>query len=142
MVYRRCLTLLRNEEKALEAMQDVFLKVLDNNKLDSKAASSLFYTIATNYCLNIIKKDALINSKNVFENDSVNSEEENNISKDMIFKLFKDEKPKVFNIAVLYFLDGMTLDELSRETKMSVSGLRKTLAKVKTKAEKFKKENL
>lgn len=140
MVYRRCLTLLMNEEKALEAMQDVFLKLIDKkNKLETIAPSSLLYTISTNHCLNIIKKGSIPIYKDEKETFL---ESEAIISKDLIMKIFKNEKPKVFNIAVMYFLDGMTLEELSAETRMSVSGVRKILGKVKIKAEKYRKEDL
>ncbi|MEW5815131.1 MAG: RNA polymerase sigma factor [Spirochaetota bacterium] len=58
MVLRRCRTLLKNEDKALDAMQDVFVAVLKKkDRLNDRAPSSLLYTIATNICLNIIRSD-------------------------------------------------------------------------------------
>ena len=57
MVLRRCRTLLRDEDMALDAMQDVFVQVLRRQEsLHDAAPSSLLYRIATNVCLNAIRK--------------------------------------------------------------------------------------
>ena len=49
MVLRRCRSLLRDEDAALDAMQDVFVQVLRKQEaLHDTAPSSLLYRIATN----------------------------------------------------------------------------------------------
>jgi predicted RNA polymerase sigma factor len=56
MVLRRCRGLLRDEEKAVEAMQDVFVQVLRRQgTLKMEHPSSLLYQIATNVSLNLIR---------------------------------------------------------------------------------------
>src|SRR5262245_63335006 len=56
MVLRRCRQLLRDEEEALDACQDVFLRVLERQaRLHAQYPSSLLYRIATNVCLNRIR---------------------------------------------------------------------------------------
>jgi RNA polymerase sigma-70 factor (ECF subfamily) len=56
MVLRRCRWLLKDEDKALDAMQDVFVLLLRNrDRLKGNYPSSLLYRIATNVCLNIIR---------------------------------------------------------------------------------------
>ena len=58
MVLRRCRKLLNNEELALQAMQDTFVKVIENKSILTVAhPSSYFYRIATNISLNIIRKE-------------------------------------------------------------------------------------
>jgi len=53
MVLRRCRRLLREEDHALDAMQDVFVRVLQRqDSLKATYPSSLLYRIATNVCLN------------------------------------------------------------------------------------------
>jgi len=139
MIYRRCLYLLKNQELALEASQDVFLKFIDlKDNLKDKYLSSFFYKIASNHCINLIKKNNLYNKFDL--NDfSINNNEDGSISKDILIKIFKNEKPKYISIAVSYFLDGMTLEELSKETNYSISGIRKILDKIKYKAKKIGK---
>ena len=56
MVLRRCRQLLRDEDRALDAMQDVFTKVLmRKDRLKDRYPSSLLFRIATNVCLNMIR---------------------------------------------------------------------------------------
>src|SRR6056297_2879367 len=56
MVLRRCRGLLRNEEEALDAMQETFVRILRKQRqLDNRAPSSLLYISATNVCLNMIR---------------------------------------------------------------------------------------
>src|SRR5512136_204343 len=56
MVLRRCRALLRDEDRALDAMQDVFVQVLRHkDSLNARYPSSLLYRIATNTCLNSIR---------------------------------------------------------------------------------------
>ena len=57
-------------------------------------------------------------------------------TKNVLAKLFSKEPESSRTMAVLHFVDGMTLEETAREVGLSVSGVRKRLrglqAKVKT----------
>ena len=56
MVLRRCRRLLGDEDEALDACQDVFVRVLERReRLDAAYPSSLLFRIATNVCLNRIR---------------------------------------------------------------------------------------
>ena len=56
MVMRRCRRLLRGEEDARDACQDVFVRLISNrHRLDNRHGSSLLYRIATNVSLNRIR---------------------------------------------------------------------------------------
>ncbi len=49
MVLRRCRQLLRDDEEAMDACQDVFVRLLERrHRLDAQYPSSLLYRIATN----------------------------------------------------------------------------------------------
>jgi RNA polymerase sigma-70 factor (ECF subfamily) len=57
MIFRRCLGILKNEEDALDAAQDVFAMLLTHReRLHDKFLSSLLYTMATNICLNRLRQ--------------------------------------------------------------------------------------
>src|SRR6185503_2781167 len=59
MVLRRCRQLLRDEDEALDAAQDVFVRLIERRqRLDARYPSSLLYRIATNVCLNRIRDRA------------------------------------------------------------------------------------
>lgn len=132
MVLRRCRSILKNEEAALDAMQDVFVKILKReNDLNNTSPSSLLYVTATNVCLNILrsrdrKPEATDNSMlDVIA--GVDNPEERILAKVFLEKLFHTEKPSTRTIAMLHYVDGFTLEETAAQVGMSVSGIRKRL---------------
>ena len=57
MVLRRCRFLLRDEEQASDAMQDVFVQLLrKQEQLHGRYPSSLLYRMATNHSLNLLRR--------------------------------------------------------------------------------------
>ncbi|MCP5103722.1 MAG: sigma-70 family RNA polymerase sigma factor [bacterium] len=136
MVLRRCRHLLRDEEKAMDAMQEVFTKVLLNQKrLKNQYPSSLLYRIATNTCLNIIRADR--SSQFTADEDTLiniamyDESEEKLVMENLLDSIFKREKQSTREIAVLHFVDGMTLKETAKEVGLSLSGVRKRIRELK-----------
>ena len=136
MVLRRCRYILKNEEGALDAMQDVFVQVVKKQeKLDNKAPSSLLYTMATNICLNKIRS---IKSKKESPDDSIIEQiasmddvEGQIITKGFLDRIFINEKASTRTIAVLHYVDKLTLEETADFVGLSVSGVRKRLRKLR-----------
>lgn len=133
MVLRRCRFLLRNEEAALDAMQDVFVELLKKeDQLEHYAPSSLLYTIATNVCLNRIRKTK---RRGVEHGDdeilqqiaAADDPEEKVLASHFLERLFGAEKDTTKTIAVLHYVDKLTLEETADQVGMSVSGVRKRL---------------
>jgi len=135
MVYRRCLFLLRSEEAALDAMQDVFVQVLRyQDRLTEQGPSSLLYTIATRLCLNQMRKkrwEALPDEVSVRDR-----EEELVLGKLFLDRIFRSEKPDTRVIAVYHYVDGMTFEQTAKMAGLSVSGVRKRLAKLQARVQK------
>lgn len=132
MILRRCRTLLKDEEEAVDAMQDVFVQVLRHrDRLTGEAPSSLLYRIATNVCLNRLRarrrhpehKD----NELLAEIAALDSPEERPVYRRVLDRLFRNEQESTCAIAVMHFVDGMTLEEVARESKLSVSGVRRRL---------------
>ncbi|MCP5046279.1 MAG: sigma-70 family RNA polymerase sigma factor [bacterium] len=139
MVLRRCRKLLKNEEKAMDAMQEVFTKVLLNrDRLKDQYPSSLLFRIATNVCLNVIRSEKShgeIHDDDILSNIAMLEENENRmILSNLLDHIFKREKKSTREIAVMHFVDGMTLNEVALETGLSVSGVRKRLRELKGRA--------
>ena len=132
MVLRRCRQLLQNEDKALDAMQDVFVQVLRHaDRLTAEAPSSLLYRIATNTCLNILRgeKRSSVSGKEelLMEIASVDAHEERSVTRAFLDELFSREKASTRTIAVLHYVDRLTLEQTAAEVGLSVSGVRKRL---------------
>ena len=135
MVLRRCRQMLRDEEAAVEAMQDTFVKLLRRRgSLQIQHPSSMLYRVATNTCLNRIRsrkrrpedadQDLLARIAAAPEPDLVEA-------RDLLRRVFSREKPSTRTIAVLHLVDGLTLQEVADEVGLSVSGVRKRLRVLK-----------
>ncbi|HKP94148.1 MAG TPA: sigma-70 family RNA polymerase sigma factor [Fibrobacteria bacterium] len=131
MVLRRCRQLLREEKLAEDAAQDVFVRFLRHGeRLKAEFPSSLLYRIATNHCLNLIRdvrrQDPRIEEwlRRVADWEDPGPRLE---ARSILARLFGKHEESTRTMAVLHLLDGMTLEEVARETGMSVSGVRKRL---------------
>ena len=136
MVLRRCRSLLRDEDAALDAMQDVFVQVLRRKEtLHDAAPSSLLYRIATNVCLNVIRKNkrAPMNADEEFLQSIAGSDrvEDRVVVGHFLEQVFDNQKEGTREIAVYHYVDGMTLEETAELSGLSVSGVRKRLRTLK-----------
>ena len=132
MVLRRCRQLLQNEDKALDAMQDTFVQLLRHaDRLTADAPCSLLYRIATNVCLNILRgeKRRPVSGKEelLMEIASFDEHEERSVTRAFLDQLFSREMESTRTIAVLHYVDRLTLEETAAEVGLSVSGVRKRL---------------
>src|SRR6185436_3630366 len=128
MVVRRCRKLLRNDEEAFDVAQDVFVQLLRRrDRLDAVHPSSLLFRIATNLCLNRIRDRA---RGPTLPGDDVLSRVARRDDLDaplLLDRLFGRHPASTRTMAVMHFLDGMTLEQVARDHGMSVSGVRKRL---------------
>lgn len=141
MVYRRAMMLLRDVTEAEDMVQNVFLRVFERwDSLDVSQPSSLLWNTATRLCLNRIrdkKRRGLDTdtSELLLSIACADDDEGEKDARGILAKLFSREPESSRTIAVLHFVDGMTLEETAREVGLSVSGVRKRLrglqAKVK-----------
>ncbi len=145
MVLRRCRSLLKDEEKALDAMQEVFVKLIVNKKkLREDYPSGLLYRIATNVCLNIIRSEKRKpedgSDELLYKIASHERTEKKVIASDYVMRIFGKEKESTKVMAVMHYVDRMTLKEVAGEVGLSVSGVRKRLREFKARVSKDEKE--
>jgi RNA polymerase sigma-70 factor (ECF subfamily) len=133
MVLRRCRHLLRDEDEAMDACQDVFVRLLERrDRLDARYPSSLLYRIATNLCLNRIRDRRRRATTNVEEDrlERIASSEEpgrGSEARILLDRLFGRQPESSRTIAVLHHLDGLTLEQVAEVVGLSVSGVRRRL---------------
>lgn len=136
MVIRRCRQLLGDEDEALDAAQDVFVQLLRHrDRLRAEYPSSLLYRIATNICLNRIRdrrRHGEIHDEVLLQHIADLRDTESRMeARSLLSRLFGRHVESTRLIAVLHFLDGMTLEETAREVGLSVSGVRKRLRRLR-----------
>jgi len=128
MVLRRCRSLLRDEEDALDVMQDVFVNVARNaERLRGEFPSSLLYRIATNLSLNRIRDRRHEPARPGDDTLNTIAAHPDHDAPLLLDRLFGRHPESTRTMAVLHFVDGMTLEEVAGECGLSVSGVRKRL---------------
>lgn len=132
MVLRRCRSLLRDEQQAVDAMHDVFVQILvHRERLVDGGASSLLWRVATNVCLNKIRarrrRPEEPGSELLWQIAAAEDPEERGAARALLDRLFAREPVSTGTIAVMHLLDGMTLEEVAEAVGLSVSGVRKRL---------------
>lgn len=136
MVLRRCHRLLGRMDEAEDAMQDVFVAALERaGELHGTFPSSLLWRMATNHCLNRIRSrrvrkeesgdEVLLSIAALDDNEFEN--------RNILDRLFGKTPESTRVMAVLHWVDGMTHEEVARETGLSVSGVRKRLRTLREK---------
>ena len=133
MVLRRCRRLLSDEDEAQDVAQEVFVRLLRNaERLSDRYPSSLLYRIATNLCLNRLR-----DRRRLPEMPGDETLHRIGASTDLdtpmlVDRLLRRHPESTRTMAVLHYVDGMTLAHVARECSMSVSGVRKRLRALKS----------
>ena len=140
MVMRRCRKILKNEEDSLDAVHDVFVNLLNEEpRLHDRFPSSLLYTMATNICLNRLRKKKRESpgdfSRDIepflFSNDDGFDQVE---AKILTEDILKDESEENRTIFYMYHVDEMTLKEIGGAVGLSIPGVRKRLLAFRSRA--------
>jgi RNA polymerase sigma-70 factor, ECF subfamily len=134
MVLRRCRRLLRDDIKALDAMHDVFVEVLRRQAtLELRTPASFLLQSATHICLNRLRSerrhpedrdDALLLA---IAGDPLLTPELQTATRRLLARVFQREPESTRLIAVLHYVDRLSLQEVAEEVGLSVSGVRKRL---------------
>jgi RNA polymerase sigma factor (sigma-70 family) len=133
-VNRRCRYFLHNEQDALDASQEVFVKAMKNMDRFRQESSHLTWLIkiASNHCLNVIasnraqwRKKYRDYAKHVNEIESKGTDrlERMNTVRALLGQLDKETA----QIAVHYYVDEMTQKEISNILNISQPTIRKRL---------------
>jgi RNA polymerase sigma-70 factor (ECF subfamily) len=136
MVLRRCRKMLRDEQSAFDAMQEVFVKLLvHKDRLDGRYPSSLLYTIATNHCLNRLRDERRRGETVRLPLDGEIAgrplEDPEAKLRGLLDPILKEEREDTRRMAYLYFIDGLSLEKIALEMDMSVAGIHKRLRKLR-----------
>ncbi|WP_455381898.1 RNA polymerase sigma factor [Salinispira pacifica] len=143
MVIRRCRQILKDEEKALDAAQDVFVQLIRRKEsLDESGPSSLLYRMATNICLNVLRSERrrpqTREEEILLAIAGVDDPAETVMNAHLLDRVFHRELASTRTIAILHYVDRLTLEETAAEVGLSVSGVRKRLRKLREKGLELK----
>ncbi len=137
MVLRRCRSLLKDESDALDAMQETFVQVLRHrDRLRADYPSSLLYRIATNTCLNMLRtrrrKPSAPAGELILDIAGMDDPAARAVERSLLDQVFGREKPGTRAMAEARWIEGAPLGETASRAGLSVSGVRKRLATLRS----------
>jgi RNA polymerase sigma-70 factor (ECF subfamily) len=129
-VLARCRYLLRDEEAARDATQDVFVKALRAlPELEAAESPTAFLLrVATNHCLNVLRSGRAAWTGELER--LARDRRERGIDPDareLVRALLARAEPEAQEVAVLYFVDELTQAEIASATGRSLPTVRKRL---------------
>jgi RNA polymerase sigma-70 factor (ECF subfamily) len=134
-VYGRCRYLLKDEDDARDAVQEVFLKAMDHGAGFRKESqpSTWLIRIATNYCLNVIRMQRNKTRQSVADGSLPIAGPQSLWSADraerrqIVRQLLERVNGECAEVAVHYFVDEMTQEEIGEALGRSLPTIRKRL---------------
>lgn len=135
--------MLRSDDDAFDAAQDVFVRALRaHRRIHGAYPSTLLYTMATRVCLNRLRwrrrhTEADGEGGAVFDEaafpvaDAAFDEAEARLMTDALMRQASEETRALL---YMYFVDGMSLEETGRILGLSASGVRKRIVKFRERA--------
>lgn len=140
IIFRKCQQILHNEDTALDATQEVFIKIIKSNTIIFNMTQYLL-RVATNTSINILKKS----SRTSFEiaDLSLMPDKKTDISREVIEKLIIEDIHKQFDsknrtIFLLCFIKKMKIKDIADIMNISVRAINKRIKKIKEKIRHFK----
>ncbi len=149
-VYAKCLSLLKNEELANDAVQEIFVKIyLSIAKFSGKSKfSTWLYSITYNYCIDYLRKKKRSDKLFVhtekqlpdLEADEVNDKEllEMEVGRLKIVLDQLSEKDK--SVLLMKYQDGMSIKDIAVVFSKTESAIKMMIKRAKVKAVKTYKE--
>lgn len=133
-VYSRCLWILADEEEALDAVQDIFLKIqkkLATFRGDS-GVMTWIYRVSTNHCLNKLRDEnarrraltRIGHNSNALRSENAELKLE---QLDLVVHLMGEVSRRKAQIVFHRFFDEMTHEEIARVMGISDRAVRKTI---------------
>ncbi len=149
-VYGKCLSLLKQEDLAHDAMQDIFMKILLNlsNFEEKSTFSTWIYSITYNYCIDMIrrkKKEKALFSDDIEHTPDAPQEElsdESIMEMDVKYLRVVLERLPVDDkmILLMKYQDDMSIKDVAETLRKTESAVKMRLKRAKHKAFEIYKE--
>jgi RNA polymerase sigma factor (sigma-70 family) len=139
-LYGYAFRILRNQEEAEDAVQEVFIKLWNlGGKLDEyNSIAALAVTMTKNICIDLIRKKKHIVQEgyegmelNGQDNSSPHGLMESRESEEILYQII-DQLPEIYKEVIkLREIDELTYEEIAEKTKQNINTLRVTLSRAR-----------
>jgi RNA polymerase sigma-70 factor (ECF subfamily) len=150
-LYGFAFRILRNQEEAEDAVQEVFIKLWKmGEKLDQyESVDALATTMTKNYCIDQLRKHKFLHSNaegtevlQTKTSPSPHEQLENIESGAIIHRIIGDLDEKYRLIIILKDIDGLSYEEIAEKTGQNINTLRVTLSRARSSVrDEFNKYN-
>lgn len=131
VVYRRCLSLLRHQHDAEEAVQEVFVAAISGFGRFRLRSSPLtwLYAVATRHCLQRLRNDKAHALKSILlrDDDAFDARLDSRIDLESVLRSLSMED---LELVTLHFRDGLTQEEIAEVTRQSRKTVGRKLARI------------
>jgi len=142
-VYAKCISLLKDETKAKDAMQDIFIKIFMNisNFGERSKFSTWVYSITYNYCIDWIRKQK--RNKSIFSDEMEKAPDQIDEVEDATLlemevsrlkKVLEEIPPGDKAILLMKYQDGMSIKEIAEILSKTDSAVKMKIKRAKHKA--------
>lgn len=135
-LYSFAFRILRNQEDAEDAIQEVFIKLwkMKESLNEYKSIDALTVTMTKNFCIDLLRKSKHFNIVRSHENDyqqftspspqeQLEQKESDNIIRNLI-----DNLPDIYKVVIkLRDIDGLSYEEIAEKTGQNINTVRVTL---------------
>lgn len=141
-IYGRCLKLLKDPERARDATQDVFVKLMKDNRLEARADDPLpwVYNVATCHCIDVLRamarqdrKEALLMTWETDEGAAAQYASERQLAVQVLSRF--DAKTQAIAVGIL--VDGMEQTEVADALGLTRQTVARKLDRFLVNARKF-----
>ena len=139
LVLRRCRLILGGEAEAEDALQEVFIRLMHYGASvrEGTVPLSWLYRTAERCCFDRMKKsrrEPLGASQELFDALAVSEGDERREAAEMIARFFHRLKPKLKQVALLHYVDGLTQERIALELGWSRRTVGKKLNQLRQRA--------
>ncbi|MBL0190690.1 MAG: sigma-70 family RNA polymerase sigma factor [Saprospiraceae bacterium] len=145
-IFAKCISILKDETKAVDASQEIIIKLVTNlSKFGGNSKFSTWvYSITYNYCIDILrktKKEQLLFKDESAFNENIPEDEDDVFLTEIMFDRLKilidklDETERA--LLLMKYQDDMMIKEISSIMQITESAIKMRLKRAKDKLKKF-----
>jgi RNA polymerase sigma-70 factor (ECF subfamily) len=142
LIYRTCMNILHSEDDAKDALQSVFLKLLECHgsiRNPERIAPWIFFS-AKNHCFNFLRYQKKFDrTQEVHDIGSADGFDERISAREMVRLIFKNHGKKVRDAVYFTYVEGFDQQEIRKLTGQSPATIRRNLHRFKKSLSSIKK---
>ncbi len=134
LIYNRCLNLLGSEDEAMDAFQDIFMKLIKykGTVKDNEVIIPWIYRVVKNHCLNVIRYRKKFADNEVLEYMPTGGDFDDKISNKMLInQILSIHNQKVQDAVYYTYIEKLNQEEIRTITGQSPATIRRNLNKFK-----------